>query len=97
MFKPIKLSPEQYQASQKLLTDKTGANNCPMCSHPKFSIVDYITRIPFGTNETGDLAIGALVTICENCGFVGHFGLNALGLDYDKAWREATAQEGSEE
>lgn len=64
----------------KKLTEKGINPNCSSCGRNNWAVLDEATLIPQWINRLPAPGIPAAAMICNNCGFVRHHALGALGM-----------------
>lgn len=77
------LSESKKQEIARKLNSK-GINKCPMCGGSHFDVIDGYVRVEVQENLNDVLMGGPFVPscaiACNNCGFISHHALAALGL-----------------
>lgn len=68
----------------KVLVDRVGQFNCPICHKGQFSIVDGYSSHALGDDyrsvNLGGKIIPFVMLACNNCGFISHHALGSLDL-----------------
>ena len=66
----------------KTLKSKCANNECPVCNHNKFTMLDSIFNLE--RSSLKGTTIPAVMIICINCGYIRHHSLGILDLMPDE-------------
>lgn len=78
------LANDQKEKIVKVLNERLGGFQCPMCHKGPFTIIDGFFNISIQSNLSsytlGGTTVPMVAITCNNCGYISFHALGALGL-----------------